>query len=86
MKSLIIFFFFSIQLFAGIGVGESPTAPLPVELTSFTAKVVGNIVELNWTTATEVSNYGFEIERGLALIPSQREGTNNIKLGEDWIY
>ena len=38
--------------------------PLPVELTSFTAKVsVNGIVNLNWETATEVSNYGFEIER-----------------------
>ncbi|MBN8544564.1 MAG: T9SS type A sorting domain-containing protein [Ignavibacteria bacterium] len=38
--------------------------PLPVELTSFTAKVSDNgTVHLNWETATEVSNYGFEIER-----------------------
>ncbi len=36
---------------------------LPVELTSFTAKVNQNIVELNWQTATEVYNYGFEIQR-----------------------
>ncbi|MBK9097633.1 MAG: lamin tail domain-containing protein [bacterium] len=38
--------------------------PLPVELSSFTAKVLkkGGI-ELNWRTETEVSNYGFEIER-----------------------
>jgi len=36
---------------------------LPVELTSFTANVNQNIVELNWQTATEVNNYGFEIER-----------------------
>lgn len=36
---------------------------LPVELTSFTAILHKNAVELNWTTATEVNNYGFEIER-----------------------
>ena len=35
----------------------------PVELTSFTAKVRNNQVILNWQTATEVDNYGFEIER-----------------------
>lgn len=35
---------------------------LPVELTSFTSNVIGNKVELNWRTATEVNNYGFEIE------------------------
>ena len=38
-------------------------APLPVELTSFTAVVNKNSVELKWHTATEVNNYGFEVER-----------------------
>ena len=37
--------------------------PLPVELVAFTAISRGNAVALNWTTATEVNNYGFEIER-----------------------
>ena len=36
---------------------------LPVELTSFTAELKNNAVELNWNTSTEVNNYGFEIER-----------------------
>jgi len=38
--------------------------PIPVELTSFTANVnnLGQVV-LNWETATEVNNQGFEIER-----------------------
>lgn len=36
---------------------------IPVELTSFTAKVSGRSVVLNWTTATELNNSGFEIER-----------------------
>jgi hypothetical protein len=36
---------------------------LPVELTSFTAVLKNNKVELNWNTATEINNYGFEIER-----------------------
>jgi hypothetical protein len=44
------------------GASSSVTA-LPVELTSFLANVFNSKVELNWTTATEVSNYGFEIER-----------------------
>ncbi|NUN08922.1 MAG: T9SS type A sorting domain-containing protein [Ignavibacteriaceae bacterium] len=38
-------------------------SPLPVELTSFTATTNGNSVLLKWETATEVDNYGFEIER-----------------------
>ncbi|HRE41666.1 MAG TPA: hypothetical protein PLG90_10045 [Ignavibacteria bacterium] len=41
------------------------TAPLPVELSSFNASVNRNDVELRWTTAGEVNNSGFEIERKL---------------------
>ncbi|MCF6270565.1 MAG: T9SS type A sorting domain-containing protein [Melioribacteraceae bacterium] len=41
----------------------SVTSPLPVELTSFTAQAIDAGVLLNWTTATEVNNYGFEIEQ-----------------------
>jgi hypothetical protein len=36
---------------------------VPVELTSFTAATVGSDVELNWTTATETNNQGFEIQK-----------------------
>ena len=43
--------------------GAANTTPLPVELTSFTAVTKGRGVELVWSTATEVNNYGFEIER-----------------------
>lgn len=37
--------------------------PLPVELSSFTALATENGIELKWITATEVNNYGFEIQR-----------------------
>jgi len=36
---------------------------LPVELTSFTAQAKGTVVTLNWNTATETNNFGFDIER-----------------------
>jgi len=36
---------------------------VPVELTSFTAFATGNNVQLEWTTATELNNSGFSIER-----------------------
>lgn len=36
---------------------------LPVELTSFVASLKSNQVTLNWKTATEVNNYGFEVEK-----------------------
>ena len=39
------------------------TDPLPVELVSFAASVKENTIGLGWRTATEVNNYGFEVER-----------------------
>jgi photosystem II stability/assembly factor-like uncharacterized protein len=36
---------------------------IPVELSNFSASVNGNNVSLSWTTATELNNAGFEIER-----------------------
>ena len=38
-------------------------SPVPVELSSFTAKVIDESVHLKWITKTEANNYGFEIER-----------------------
>ena len=38
-------------------------SPLPVELTSFTAASHNQQVALNWRTATETNNKGFEIQR-----------------------
>lgn len=38
-------------------------APLPVELTSFTALYKNTKIMLNWETKTEVNNYGFSVER-----------------------
>jgi pectate lyase len=37
--------------------------PIPVELLAFNANVNGTAVLLSWTTATELNNYGWEIER-----------------------
>lgn len=50
--------------------------PLPVELTSFTAKVLkSGDIQLKWQTETEVNNYGFEILR------SAKYDTMWIKIG-----
>lgn len=38
---------------------------VPVELTSFTSSVDGNSVILNWSTATEINNKGFEVQRSV---------------------
>jgi hypothetical protein len=37
--------------------------PLPVELFSFSASLLDNSVKLSWRTETEVSNYGFEVQK-----------------------
>ncbi len=45
--------------------GPFNTAPiaLPVELTSFTAQATSEGVRLSWTTASELNNAGFEVQR-----------------------
>lgn len=44
-------------------VGVEEANPLPVELASFTANIIGANVKLNWITETEIQNYGFEVQR-----------------------
>jgi hypothetical protein len=63
----------------------SETSPLPVELTSFTAASASSAstgsataVVLNWTTATEVNNYGFEMERKSLGSPSALPGGRQV--------
>ncbi|QQS37343.1 MAG: T9SS type A sorting domain-containing protein [Ignavibacteriales bacterium] len=47
---------------------------LPVELTSFTSKLLNDKIQLNWSTKTEVNNFGFDIERS-------GDGINFSKIG-----
>lgn len=50
----------------GNGTFESSTpTPLPITLSSFTGQVLPNSggVRLNWTTLTEINNYGFYVQR-----------------------
>ncbi|MCK6604373.1 MAG: YCF48-related protein [Ignavibacteriaceae bacterium] len=42
---------------------KNTLTPVPVELVSLAANISGNDVTLTWKTATELNNYGFEIER-----------------------
>ena len=55
------------SLFAGTsgrGVWGRPLSEMvPVELTSFTASANGKEVTLSWSTATELNNQGFEVQR-----------------------
>jgi hypothetical protein len=47
--------------------GELYTGPLPVELVSFSARISDTEIILNWLTATEVNNYGFEVQRSTQI-------------------
>jgi hypothetical protein len=47
---------------------------VPVELSSFIASASGTSVKLNWETATEVNNIGFNIERKSAYSEFQEIG------------
>lgn len=48
--------------FGDITIGTG-TDPVPVELTSFSARYMDNEVRLTWQTASELNNYGFAVER-----------------------
>ena len=68
------------QYSGGVGRGDamgSTSSPLPVELVSFQAMTVKDNVELNWKTATEVNNYGFEIEKAIKPIMNDELGIKN---------
>ncbi|MFH0736775.1 MAG: T9SS type A sorting domain-containing protein [bacterium] len=53
----------NVTSFSEFGIGSTSENPLPVELVSFTGIFTNNKVKLNWSTATEINNYGYEIER-----------------------
>ena len=71
-----VYFYLNInngRIYASVG------APLPVELTSFTALAAGNKVNLAWNTATETNNQGFEIQR--SVVSRQQSAYNWTKIG-----
>ena len=57
--------------------GQLGNSVTPVELVSFSANISNNKVVLNWITATELNNSGFEIERTASPNPSQKGEQNN---------
>jgi hypothetical protein len=63
---------FATDTFSGLGTPD----PLPVELSSFSATTIGKEVKLSWNTATEINNYGFEIER--SALSAERQSWEKI--------
>ena len=53
--------------------------PLPVELTTFSANTIDRDVKLNWITATEQNNSGFELQRQNSV--SNNQYSNWEKIG-----
>lgn len=51
------------EILQGDKVWLTELLPVPVELTAFTAEASVDGVILRWTTATELNNHGFEIEK-----------------------
>ena len=51
---------------------------VPVELTNFSANVNGDDVILNWSTASEINNQGFEIHRKISDKGNQQSEWNMI--------
>ncbi|MDY0080896.1 MAG: T9SS type A sorting domain-containing protein [Ignavibacteriales bacterium] len=63
---------------------------IPVELNSFNANVDNNLVSLNWTTATETNNKGFEVQRRFKDQPFSVigfvEGKGTISDQQDYMF
>jgi len=58
--------------------------PVPVELTSFTAKILKNGIMLNWATATEVNNYGFSVERASTSLSTTSNPSSRAE-SREWV-
>ncbi len=57
------------------GVTNPGDVDLPVELTSFIATSSNSTATLAWKTATEVNNYGFEVQRGMVSTSQSSEAS-----------
>jgi len=73
--------------FSPVTVADNQT-PLPVELTTFTANNLGNKIDLQWNTATEVNNYGFEVQRACPDLSgpevSGQQASSSTTPRQDW--
>ncbi len=55
-----------------LNVQMKPLVPVPVELASFSASTNGSSVTLNWITASEVNNRGFEVQKSKVKIQKSK--------------
>lgn len=69
---------------------DKPKETLPVEMVYFFGSVVENEVELRWGTATEVNNYGYDVQRTDTsynwIVIDFVQGYGNSYSPKDYIY
>ncbi|TAE74634.1 MAG: PKD domain-containing protein [Bacteroidetes bacterium] len=80
----------NINSFSPWSVGNN-SDPLPVSLVSFTAqRQTENQVKLTWTTATEINNQGFDIEKSIDGIIFEKigfvDGLGNSSVGKTYTF
>lgn len=64
-------------------IGTLSDSPLPIQLASFTGSVVnGNSVQLDWSTISELNNYGFSVERRTDDVETFTELANSFVPGQ----
>ena len=63
-----------VNAFGAFTLGDYGFNPLPVTLISFTGRAQGPLARLAWTTASEVNNAGFYVEKSLAARSFERIG------------
>jgi pectate lyase len=76
-----------VQLYSGSGLYDFSRTihdPIPVELNSFTADVNGTDVTLSWTTASEINNRGFEIQKKVNSLPAGQADLQSTVSNEEW--
>jgi hypothetical protein len=64
MKFRLLFFLLNIVFVINL-IAQKPNNTLPVELVYFNGNVEGNTIQLFWGTATEINNFGFNIQRSV---------------------
>lgn len=64
MKFRLLFFLLNIVFVINL-IAQKPNDTLPVELVYFNGNVEGNTIQLFWGTATEINNFGFNVQRSV---------------------
>jgi len=64
-----------------ININDAIATPTPVELVSYTGTISGGEVLLNWVTATELNNFGWEVQRSTPKSPPYQGGEGEARGG-----